>query len=91
MFTGNETANGDLDYYTQFSWPYCATVKKGSLYFLLNIPVIDDAKIEDYELFRIYVDSPSIPDGHAYCSTDFIIINNDCRLQIYAIDFIKSS
>ena len=84
-FIGNATSGGDdFDYYATYTYPYFATVERGSTEFELKIPIVDDDILEDHDLIRITALAPDYPDGKVPCSTDLIIRDDDgkCLCEI---------
>ena len=83
IFTANESARNasDVDYYTQYSWPDFDTVEKGTVNYTLNLTIVDDERLEDRELIRIFAINPNLPDGEIPCQADVIIIDDDGRLN----------
>ena len=73
----NLNGTGPVDYYVAYVDPNLAIVPAGSKYFILNITTIPDNRLEENELFRVYVEQPIIPDGTMAILTDIIIMNDD--------------
>ena len=73
----NLNGTGPIDYYVAYASPNFAIVPAGSKYFILNITTILDNRLEENELFRVYVVQPVIPDGTMVILTDVIIMNDD--------------
>ena len=94
IYIGNNTSSNEsvIDFYTQYtSLNDSAKIEKNTSYFLLNIPINDDFRLENNEEIHIAVipfeheipvehgipaDS-EIPDGHVICLTDVTIIDDD--------------
>ena len=49
----------------------------------MNIPIVNDRRLEDNELIRLVAIRPELlPDGYTPCSADVIIIDDDGQLYI---------
>ena len=55
-------------------------MENGTVSFIFDITIIPDKKIEDNELFRIYVVEPKPPAGMPNVSIDVIIMDDDGEL-----------
>ena len=73
----NLNGTGPIDYYVAYADPNSAIVPAGSKYYILNITTVPDNRLEENELFRVYVVKPIIPDGTMVILTDVIIMNDD--------------
>ena len=67
----------EIDYYTSYTFPYYAIVEAYSSYFILNISIVQDCILENYELFRVISIPPELPDGHIRCTADVIIADDN--------------
>ena len=73
----NRTGAGPVDYYVAYAWPNFAIVPEGNKSYILNITIVPDKRLEENELFRIYVEQPIRPDDTMVIQTDVIIMNDD--------------
>ena len=73
----NRTGGESIDYYVAYAWPNFAIVPQGNKSYILNITIVPDKRLEENELFRIYVEQPVRPDGTMVIQTDVIIMNDD--------------
>ena len=73
---------GLTDYYVSNACPNFAIVPAGSKYYILNIIIVPDNRLEENELFRIYVDEPKALDGVVPIQADVIIMNDDGKLSL---------
>ena len=78
----NSTNADDLDYLVSYSFPNFAPIAAGVGSFTLEVPIIDDAKVENDELLRISAIPPTIPSSHIRDTADINILNDDPRLTI---------
>lgn len=63
--------------------PYEALIPAGTQEFRLNIEIVDDRRLEDYELFRIITGPPDLPRDAMPCTTDVIIRDDDGKMLHY--------
>ena len=85
----NHTESEVADYNVSYSWPNFATAPKGSTVYTLNITIIPDKRLENNELFRVYVDEPKLPNGMIPIQADVIIMNDDGKLLYISFDCIN--
>ena len=81
---GDETnLNADhIDYLVVYPFLNFAPIAAGVGSFTLEVPIIDDARVENDEILRISAIPPNIPDGNIRDFADLIIIDDDPRLTI---------
>ena len=84
IIIGNESNRTEEipDYNVSYSWPNFDVARKGSTFYTFNISIIPDKRLEDNELFRIYVDEPMTPIGMMPIQVDVIIVNDDGKLFV---------
>ena len=63
--------------------PYEALIPAGTQEFRLNISIVNDSRLKDYELFRIITGPPNLPKGEMPCSTNVTIRDDDGKLLHY--------
>ena len=81
----NRTGGEPIDYYVAYASPNFVIVPEGSKYYILNITIVPDKRLEDYELFRVNVEQPVSPDGTRVTFTDIdVIIMNDDGESIHS-------
>ena len=73
----NRTESEVADYNVAYSWPNFDIAPNGSTFYTFNVSIIPDKRLEDNELFRIYVDEPMTPMGMMPIQVDIIIMNDD--------------
>ena len=81
---GDETTTNadDIDYLVSYSFPNFAPIAAGVGSFNLELPIIDDARVENNELLRIAAIPPNVPSSTIRDTADVIIIDDDPRLTI---------
>ena len=79
IIIGNESNRTEEvpDFNVAYSWPNFDIAPRGSTFYTLNITIIPDRRLEDNELFRIYVDEPITPIGMMPIQVDVVILNDD--------------
>ena len=75
----NHTREEPADYNVAYASPNFVIVPEGSKYYILNITIVPDKRLEDIELFRVSVEQPVNPDGTQVTNADVIIMNDDCE------------
>ena len=73
----NHTGGELIDYYVAYASPNFVIAPEGSKYYILNITTVPEKRLEENELFRIYVELPIRPDSTMVIQTDVIIMNDD--------------
>ena len=76
----NRTGGEPIDYYVAYASPNFVIVPEGRKYYILNITIVPDKRLEENELFRIYVDQPKSVNGMMSIHTDVIIMDDDSKL-----------
>ena len=69
-----------IDYYVAYASPNFVIVPEGNNSYILNITIVPDKRLEENELFRIYVEQPIRPNGTMVIQTDVIIMDDDSKL-----------